>query len=73
MDLTRHAMKADPTYQKEYRAGLQLITQQSNEFLKSFSYWPDPDERKSANGNNIYDVRTYQVKPGEWIDLVSSF
>ena len=54
-------MKTDEKYQKEYHAGLNLITQQSNEFLKSFSYWPAPDKR---TGENIYDVRTYHVKPG---------
>ena len=61
MDTTRHALKTDQKYQKEYHAGLKLITQQSNEFLKSFSYWPEPEKR---TGDNIYDVRTYYVKPG---------
>ena len=61
VDTTRRSMKTDEKYQKEYHAGLNLISQQSNEFLKSFSYWPAPDKR---TGENIYDVRTYHVKPG---------
>ena len=61
VDTTRRSLKTDEKYQKEYNAGLKLITQQSNEFLKSFSYWPEPNKR---TGDNIYDVRTYYVKPG---------
>jgi len=65
VDTTRRSLKTDEKYQKEYNAGLKLITQQSNEFLKSFSYWPEPDKR---TGDNIYDVRTYYVKPGSMYD-----
>lgn len=65
VDTTRHALKTDQKYQKEYHAGLKLITQQSNEFLKSFSHWPEPEKR---TGDNIYDVRTYYVKPGSMYD-----
>jgi hypothetical protein len=68
VDRTRAAMKTDAAYQKEHRAGLQLIKQQSNEFFKGFAYWPAPDKRTSSTGNNIYDVRCYQLKPGSMYD-----
>ena len=41
----------------------QLITSQSNEYMKGFSFWPMPDNRK---GPNIYDVRSYELKPGKY-------
>ena len=29
--------------------------------MRGFSFWPSPDKRE---GKNIYDVRSYQLKPG---------
>ena len=42
--------------------GLKLIRQQGSELFNSFSYWPEPELR---SGSNIYDVRSYQLKPGK--------
>ena len=41
------------------------MKRQENEFLKAFSYWPTPNKR---TGGNIYDVRSYRVKPGSMYD-----
>lgn len=65
IDSTRIASKTDKEYKAECLKGRDLITQQSNQFMKSFSYWPEPDKR---TGDNIYDVRSYQVKPGSMYD-----
>merc|ERR1712154_558977 len=43
----------------------QLITRQSTEYVKSFSFWPEPEAR---TGSNIYDVRSYQLRPGSMYD-----
>lgn len=42
---------------------------QETEFLKSFSYWPVPNKR---SGNNIYDVRSYRVRPGSMVGFFFS-
>ena len=42
-----------------------MLRNQESEFLKAFSYWPIPTARE---GNNIYDVRSYELKPGSMYD-----
>lgn len=65
VDTTRLAMKNDAEYQKEYRDSLKLLKQQHVELHKGFSYWPEPEKR---SGQNIYDVRSYKLKPGSMYD-----
>jgi hypothetical protein len=59
------ALKQDDEYTAIEKQGWQLIKRQETEYLKSFSYWPVPNRR---TGNNIYDVRSYRVKPGSMYD-----
>lgn len=55
-------MREDKIWQSEKKKGLKLIRQQGSEIFNSFSYWPEPDLRI---GDNIYDLRGYELKPGE--------
>lgn len=65
IDETKKALKQSAEFQSEYKAGLPLILNQSNEILKGFTFWPSPDKR---SGNNVYDVRSYTIKPGSLYD-----
>merc|ERR1711974_423447 len=37
----------------------------SSELAKAFMFWPSPDVRE---GPNVYDIRTYSLKPGSLYD-----
>ena len=63
VDHVVHAYRVLSFVRSEYNAGLHLINQQTKEFLKSFSFWPVPEARQ---GGHIYDIRSYQLKPGKW-------
>jgi len=65
IDDLRRQLKHDPQLSAVEKAGWKLIKRQENEFLKSFSYWPAPTAR---TGSNIYDVRSYRVRPGSMYD-----
>ena len=62
IDKTRLAIKSDAEYQKEFNTGLPFVTGVRTELHKSFSFWPAPDIR---TGDNIYDMRSYRLKPGK--------
>ena len=64
MDKTFKSLKEDSEFAEGKKFERQLITSKSTEYMKGFSFWPVPDARK---GNNLYDVRSYDLKPG--IDL----
>jgi len=65
IDATRLAMKQDQEYQTLYKSGLETIGAKHTEFEKTFSFWPSPNQR---TGNNVYDIRTYELKPGSMYD-----
>jgi len=65
VDKTWKAMKADGGHQELIKANRKLLTRQTTEHLKTFSFWPEPDKRI---GQNIYDVRSYDIKPGNMYD-----
>ena len=54
-------MKRNSVYDEAQRFERTLITSQNTEYMRGFSFWPSPDKRE---GKNIYDVRSYQLKPG---------
>ena len=62
IDKTFKVITSDTKYQEAKKFERQLITNQSTEYVKSFSFWPDPQAR---TGGNIYDVRSYQLRPGK--------
>ena len=57
----------DAEYEEARKLERQLITSQNTEYMKGFSFWPVPEIRE---GNNIYDVRSYQLIPGN-IETIS--
>lgn len=65
IDKTFKVITSDTKYQEAKKFERQLITNQSTEYVKSFSFWPDPQAR---TGGNIYDVRSYQLRPGSMYD-----
>lgn len=65
MDKTFKSIKLDSRMQEARKFERQLITSQNTEYMKSFSFWPTPEIRE---GQNIYDVRSYQLKPASMYD-----
>jgi len=65
IDESKLALKKDAEYQQIYKSTLPAINQQFSELTKAFSFWPSPDKRV---GNNIYDIRSYSLKPGSMYD-----
>lgn len=65
IDKSRKILKNDGEYDSAEKSGWKLLRNQESEFLKAFSYWPIPTARE---GNNIYDVRSYELKPGSMYD-----
>ena len=63
MDKTFNFINSDTTFGDAKKFERQLITSSSTEYVKSFSFWPEPEARE---GRNIYDVRSYQLKPGKF-------
>ena len=61
MDKTIKSIKLDSGFEEARKYEQQLITSQNTEYMKGFSFWPMPENRE---GQNIYDVRSYQLKPG---------
>jgi len=65
IDSDRAAKKLSADYQSVCRSGLPTISQQDSELTKGFVFWPSPDKRV---GGNVYDIRTYRLKPGSVYD-----
>ena len=63
MDKTFKFISTDTTFNEANKFERQLITSSNTEYVKGFSFWPEPEARA---GPNIYDVRSYQLKPGEF-------
>merc|ERR1719188_394454 len=61
IDESKKVLKSDAEYQQIYKATLPAINEQFSELTKAFSFWPSPDKRI---GGNIYDIRSYSLKPG---------
>ena len=55
----------DGEYKQVYKATLPAMSEQFTELTKAFSFWPSPDRRV---GGNIYDIRSYSLKPGSMYD-----
>jgi len=65
LDSTWKALKDDNDYQQITQANREMLSLQTTEHWKSFAFWPDPDSRP---GQNIYDVRSYEIRPGNMYD-----
>lgn len=65
MDKNRLALNNNSQWQAEFAKGFQLIQQRETELYKGFAHWPEPEAR---TGNNIYDIRSYELIPGSMGD-----
>jgi len=65
VDAAKQAMRENPDHNKLLRERLPFVRRRHNQFLLTFSYWPQITKRE---GNNIYEIRSYILKPGTMIE-----
>ncbi|KAK9497490.1 hypothetical protein O3M35_004198 [Rhynocoris fuscipes] len=65
IDKANHILSTDKDYLSlEYERG-GFLRSRHLQYLLTFSYWPQIEPR---NGNNIYEIRSYSLKPGTMIE-----
>ncbi len=52
-------------HKKLLKERLTYLRKRHSQFLLTFSYWPAIEKRE---GNNIYEIRSYTLKPGTMIE-----
>ncbi|XP_076039653.1 protein nipsnap isoform X2 [Oratosquilla oratoria] len=65
IDRARKIFADDPDLSALIKDRNVFLRQRSNQFLLSFSFWPLPSSRE---GGNIYEIRSYFLKPGTMIE-----
>lgn len=65
IDLAEKSFGADPGYVTLARDRGSLLRNRHLQYLLAFSYWPLIEPRQ---GNNIYEMRSYRLKPGSMIE-----
>jgi len=65
VDKAIRTLNKDPDCQKLLKERLECLRLRQSQFMLPFSFWPQVESRK---GNNIYEVRTYTLKPGTMIE-----
>ncbi|XP_070572843.1 protein NipSnap homolog 1-like isoform X1 [Ptychodera flava] len=63
---TRAMLNSDPNYLKYKRERSKMLISRENQLLQAFSFWGDPEPRTTKN--NIYEMRSYHLKPGTMIE-----
>ncbi|XP_077995556.1 protein NipSnap homolog 2-like isoform X2 [Glandiceps talaboti] len=63
---TRSMLNTDPYYLKYKKARAKMLISRRNQLLQAFSFWGEPEPREHQN--NIYEMRSYQLKPGTMIE-----
>ena len=58
--------------EEAYEYGNILINSQSTEILKSYSFWPLLEE-SDKNENAIYELSSYNLKPGITVNIDNTF
>jgi len=58
-------LKENKDVQKLLKERLECLRHRQTQFILPFSYWPVSEARK---GNNIYEIRSYILKPGTMIE-----
>lgn len=66
LDKTKHSLKQNSEYQSFQKSIGQTVRSRHLQYLLAFSYWPTIETRSGAN--NIYEVRSYSLKPGTMIE-----
>ncbi|XP_002739910.1 protein NipSnap homolog 2-like [Saccoglossus kowalevskii] len=62
---TRAMLLEDPEYVKYKKERLKMLVSRRNQLLQAFSFWGEPDPREPGN---IYEMRSYHLKPGTMIE-----
>ncbi|KAG0720171.1 Protein NipSnap [Chionoecetes opilio] len=65
IDSANHLISNDTDLSKLIQERNQHLRQRTNQFLLPFSFWPLVTPRE---GNNIYEIRSYFLKPGTMIE-----
>jgi len=65
VDLAERELKKDPDYVKLATEQGGLLRARHLQYLLAFSYWPVMENRE---GSNIYEMRSYRLKPGTMIE-----
>jgi len=65
VDLAEKVMKTDPDFLKLSAERGGLLRARHLQYLLAFSYWPPMEPR---SGSNIYEMRSYRLKPGTMIE-----
>jgi hypothetical protein len=65
IDLTEKDLKKDPDYVSLAKERGGYLRARHLQYLLAFSYWPVSAPRE---GNNIYEMRSYRLKPGTMIE-----
>lgn len=66
VDKTKRTLKQNPEYESFQKSIGQTVRSRHLQYLLAFSYWPLIETRTGAN--NIYEVRSYSLKPGTMIE-----
>jgi hypothetical protein len=65
VDAARSALESNSDCRKLLQERLSCLRRRQSQFLLNFSYWPQLSKR---DGNNIYEIRSYILKPGTMIE-----
>jgi len=65
VDTSLKILKENKDVQKLLKERLECLRLRTTQFLLPFSFWPAIEPRK---GNNIYEIRSYTLKPGTMIE-----
>lgn len=65
VDQSIKTLRQNPDIQKLLKERLECLRLRQSQFMLPFSYWPVPTPRE---GNNIYEIRSYCLKPGTMIE-----
>jgi len=65
VDHTNTVLSKDEAYQRLLKERGNYLRSRHLQYLLAFSYWPPLEKRK---GSNIYEIRSYSLKPGTMIE-----
>ncbi|XP_014277834.1 protein NipSnap [Halyomorpha halys] len=65
IDVAKRILATDDDYWKLENERGSYLRSRHLQYLLSFSYWPQIESRE---GNNIYEIRSYRLKPGTMIE-----
>ncbi|RZF37306.1 hypothetical protein LSTR_LSTR005638 [Laodelphax striatellus] len=65
VDKTKKLLAQDKSYQTLLKEQGKLLRSRHVQYLLAFSYWPSIEAR---TGGNIYEIRSYSLKPGTMIE-----